>query len=67
MHQDYPFSDAKRLAPPSRYQQITEGKRPIVIDLMDEEEVKQKEKSPTPGPNVSSGGGLLKMSTSRLD
>jgi hypothetical protein len=67
MRQDYPFSDAKHLAPPSHYPQTTEGKRPIVIDLMDKEEEMQKKRSPAPKPNASSGVGSLKMSTPPLD
>jgi hypothetical protein len=68
MRRDYPFSDAKHLAPPSHYPQTTEGKRPIVIDLTDEEEAMQtKEKNPAPRPSASYGIGSSKMSTPPLD
>jgi hypothetical protein len=67
IRQDYPFSDTKCLAPPSHYPQTTTGKRPIVIDLMSEEEEVQKEKSLTPKPNASYGVGSTKMSTPPLD
>jgi hypothetical protein len=63
-----PFSDAKRLAPPSPYQRTTEGKRPIVIDLTDEEEeTTVRRKSPPLRPGPSSGDGSQKISTPPRD